>query len=229
MVTPHITVPDQTPFISYTVTGSTSAFRIEWTLFDKTDLRVVVGGAELEQGDFEITGDTGYEGGYPGATVTLDSAVANTTVRIWSEMPPVRINDFTEGGGFPARALNTELDRATARLRDMRLRMQRTPTIARATSGALTAAQAGQMFTNEGASTTLAYTLPAASAGLIFPFAVVAAHTLQILTASGDTIYDATATGTTLSASAIGSIIEVKGTDADTWIVASKNGTWSLA
>jgi hypothetical protein len=228
-ITPHVTVPDQSPFISYTVTSAEDEYRIEWTLFDKTDLRVVVGGRELAQNEFEITGDGGYEGGYPGATVTLDVAVSNTTVRIWSEMPPVRINDFTEGGGFPARALNTELDRATARLRDMRLRMQRTPTLARSTSGALTVAQAGQMWTNEGASGTLAYTLPQASAGLTFSFAVVVAQTLQILSFSGDTIYDATSSGDTLSASAIGCIIELKGTNEDTWLVASKNGTWAVS
>lgn len=229
MPVPHITVPDQNPFVAYTVTTAQADFRIEWTVFDQTDLRIVVGGTELAQADFVIVGDGGYEGGYPGATVTLDVAVSDTTVRIWSEMPPVRINDFNEGAGFPARSLNTELDRATARLRDMRLRLQRTPTLSRATSGALLVSQAGEMRTNEGKTATLAYTLPQAAPGLIFPFAVVAAYSLQVLANSGDAINDAGSTGTTLSSATVGCVIEVRGIDADTWLVASKNGTWALA
>jgi hypothetical protein len=229
MPTPHITVPDQTPLAEFAVTSSEDTFAFSFTYFDATDLRVSAAGVELSQSEFTVVGDTGYEGGYPSGTVTLDVAVANCTVLIWSEMPPVRINDFTEGGGMPARALNTELDRATARLRDMRLRQQRIPTLARATSGALTAAQAGQVWTNQGQSGTMAYTLPQASAGLIFPFAVVAAYTLQIVAHNGDTIYDATSSGTTLSASAVGCVSELKGTDDGTWMVTSKNGTWALS
>lgn len=219
----HITVPDDDPFVEFAVTSSEDEFDFTFTYFDETDLRVTVNSVELAQSAFEVVGTPGYEGGYPGGTVTLDTPVSNSTVRIWSEMPPARVNDFLEGPGFPARSLNTELDRLTARARDVRLRFQRTPVLAFALDHTLTADEAGQIFTNQGKVATYTYTLPAASAGLIFPFAVVAAFSLVIDAAGSDTVGGAGS----LSNAAIGSMITIRGFDDGLWLVESSSGTWA--
>lgn len=225
----HITVPDQSPFLETTVTVSQTNFAFTFTYFDKTDLRVSVGSVELTQDDFEVNGTPGYEGGYPGGTVVLDVAVTSTTVRIWSEMPPVRVNDFNEGAGLPARAANTELDRLTARQRDMRLRLQRVPVLSfSGSSKTLVASDAGQLFTNDGKVATFTYTLPSASAGLIFAFAVNAAYALHAVCAGNDTISYSGASGTDIHALALGCYLELEAVSDTLWVVRAVNGTWSL-
>lgn len=219
----HITVPDDDPFVEFAVTSAEDEFAFTFTYFDATDLRVMVNSVELPQFDFTVVGTPGFEGGYPGGTVTLDVAVSNSKVRIWSEMPPARVNDFLEGPGFPARSINTELDRLTARARDVRLRFRRTPVIAFLIDHTLSADDAGQIFTNEGSTATLTYTLPAASAGLVFTFAVVAAFGLVLDAAGSDTVGGAGS----LSNAAISSIIVIRGMDSGLWLVESSSGTWA--
>lgn len=214
----HITVPDQTPSADFAVTSPQSSFAISFTVFDKTDLRVTVNSVEVEQADFDFFGTLGFEGGYPGGIVTFGSSVSNSVVRIWSEMPPARTNDFLEGAGLPARSINTELDRLTARARDIRLRFQRTPTLAFATDHTLTEDEAGQLFTNEGASGTRNFTLPPASAGLRFEFAVVVAFSLVVKSSTGTALF---------TGAAIGDIIAIRGFDDGTWKVESSAGSWS--
>lgn len=219
----HITVPDETPSADFTVTSAEDTFAITWTVFDQTDLRVTVNGGELLQSEFAFTGTPGYEGGYPGGDVVLNTPVSSSEVRIWSEMPPARVNDFLEGTGVPARSINTELDRLTARMRDVRLRFQRTPVIAHTINHTLTADEAGQIFSNEGASATVNYTLPPASAGLEFTFAVTVAHSLGAVAHSGETVGGAA----NLSNAAIGSMLKIRGFDDGTWSVESSSGTWA--
>lgn len=219
----HITVPDQNPNADFAVDDAQSDFVIAFTVFDQTDLRVTVNGAELLQSEFTFVGTPGYEGGYPGGTVTLDTPVTSSTVRIWSEIPPSRTNDFLEGTGMPARALNTEMDRLTARARDMRLRFQRTPVIAHTTDHTLDETEAGQIFTNEGASGAITYTLPPASAGLSFGFAVVVAQYLNI-EADGD---DEIGGSASASGGALGDMIFLRGFDDGTWKLESSAGSWS--
>lgn len=218
----HITVPDETPSADYAVTLAQDTFIFDFTFFDQTDLRVTVNGIELQQEEFSVVGDPGYEGGYPGGTLTLNEPVADSTVRIWSDMPPARVNDFLEGTGLPARAVNTEMDRLTARMRDMLLRMQRIPVIAFALDQTLDEDDAGQIITNEGASGALTYTLPPASAGLKFGFAVVVAQDLEIAADSGETVGGASS----LTASDIGAMMFIRGFDDGTWLIESQTGTW---
>jgi hypothetical protein len=224
---PHITVPDQIPLNEFVVTGADATFDINFTFFDKSDLRITVDNVELAQDAFEIVGTPGLEGGYPGGTVTLDVAVSSCTVLIWSEIPPVRVTDFTEGGGLPTRAANTEFDRLTARARDLRLRAQRTPVLTFNAPTVIALEDCGQLFTNLG--TVAGYTLPPASAGLTIEFAIVRAATLTIGADGTDTIRDVSSSGTAISASAIGSILRLICLTGESWSVASKNGTWAVA
>jgi hypothetical protein len=220
----HITVPDQTPSADFAVTSSQSDFAISFTVFDQTDLRVTVNGQELLQADFTFVGTPGYEGGYPGGTVTLDTPVTSSAVRIWSEIPPARVNDFLEGPGVPSRSINTEFDRITARMRDMRLRMERAPVIAHSSDHTLEETEAGQVFTNEGASATVTFTLPPCTSGLKYPFAVVVAHSLVISRDGSDTIGGSAASS--LTGTGIGSMIVLRGTDSGIWLIESQTGTW---
>src|SRR5262245_17757850 len=119
MPNPHITVPDETPLAEFVVSVSTDTFAFTFVFFDRDDLKVTVNDQLLESDEYAVTGNTGYEGGYVGGTVVLDDAVTSGTVRIYSDLPPVRLHDFLEGSGFRATAVNTEIDRLTARQRDM--------------------------------------------------------------------------------------------------------------
>lgn len=229
MPNPHITVPDETPFVEYVVTSSTTDFPFSFTFFDRDDLRVSVDDEELDDADFEVTGTTGYEGGYPGGTVVLDVAVDDVVVKIWSDIAPVRANDFLEGGGFRATPVNTEYDKLTARQRDTRLRFQRITTLSSSTSASLAATDMGTLRTNKAASGTITYTLPSASSGLHAWFAVVNAYTLNITVDSDDEIFDDGDSGATMASSTVGSIFHLIGTDNGTWVVDSKNGTWVLS
>lgn len=214
----HITVPDETPSVDFAVTLLQDTFVFDFTYFDQTDLRVTVNGKELQQIEFDTVGDPGFEGGYPGGALTLAVPVENSTVRIWSEVPPARVNDFLEGPGFPARSINTEFDRLWAWARDMRLRLQRTPVLTSLIDRTLTDEDAGQIWTNEGNAASLTYTLPLASSGLEFTFAVVVAFSLVINDSDDDTLY---------TGSGIGSIIRLRGMDDGTWLVESSTGTWA--
>lgn len=229
MPNPHITVPDEEPLKEYDVVVSRSEFPFTFTFFDRDDLRVTVNDRQLDADEYEVTGTTGYEGGYPGGTVTLDVAVTNSSVRIYSDLPPVRLNDFLEGGGFRATPVNTEIDRLTARQRDTRLRFQRIPTFSDSTDRPLVNADMGALWTNKAASGAIDLTLPPASAGLHVWFAVVNAFALNIVCNADDEIDDDGATGTEMLSSTVGSIFHLICVDTGTWVVDSKNGTWALS
>jgi hypothetical protein len=113
----HVTVPDQATVTTYSVTTSQSVFSFPWTVFAKADIRIRVGSTELAQSAFTFTGTPGTEGGFAGGTVTLNTAVSSTTVRIWRQVIPARTGDFG-AGPVATRDLNTELDRLTAMNQD---------------------------------------------------------------------------------------------------------------
>lgn len=228
MPNPHITVPDETPFAEFDVTASTSSFAFTFTFFDRDDLRVTVNDEELDDDEFEVTTTTAYEGGYVGGTVVLGVAIANSNLKIWSDIPPARTNDFLEGGGFRATPVNTEIDRLTARQRDMRLRFQRIPTFSSSIDRAIRSSEMGCQWTNNAASGAIEYTLPAASAGLHAWFAVANALSMTVSAHSDDTIYGTSSTGTELASSAVGSILHLVSPVTGVWVVETQNGTWAL-
>lgn len=114
---PHITVPDESTVTTYTVTSAQSVFSVPWTCFDKTDIQVLVGSSLLAQSAFSFVGNPGTEGGFDGATITLLSAVSNTTVTIYRDIIVQRTEDFGVGP-VSSRDRNTALDRLTAMIQD---------------------------------------------------------------------------------------------------------------
>lgn len=113
----HITVPDESTVTTFAVTASQSVFSIPWTCFAKTDIQVLVGGAALLQTDFTFVGNPGTEGGFDGATITLNTPVSSITVIIYRAIIVQRTEDFG-AGPVSSRDRNTALDRLTAMIQD---------------------------------------------------------------------------------------------------------------
>jgi len=113
----HITVPDESTVTTFAVTASQSVFSIPWTCFDKTDIGIFVNGVALLQTDFTFVGNPGTEGGFDGATITLNVAVSSSTVIIYRAIVVQRTEDFG-AGPVSSRDRNTALDRLTAMIQD---------------------------------------------------------------------------------------------------------------
>lgn len=96
----------------------------------------------------------------------------------------------------------------------------------------LTAAESGTTHTNTGATGTITLTLPAATVGLRYTFAVGAAQELRIDPNGTETISlpstgVAGAAGKYLVADAVGENVELACFVAGTWGVKSYTGTWT--
>jgi len=113
----HITIPDTTPYIQYTVgSASTTDFTIPFAYFADADIVVYVDSAlQTITTDYTIAG-TAVDEGYSGGTVTLTSGVTNVTVTVYRDVGVARTTDFPTNGPFNITQLNTELDTITAQI-----------------------------------------------------------------------------------------------------------------
>jgi hypothetical protein len=112
MATP-ITITEQDTRVDYQVGGTADdTFDIPFEFFESSDIRVSVGGVEQTSG-FTVTG-TSVQGGFSDGTLTLDSAVSDTTVSIWRDIPLSRTSVFPTSGEFSITSLNTQLARIVA-------------------------------------------------------------------------------------------------------------------
>lgn len=92
--------------------------------------------------------------------------------------------------------------------------------------------ESGCTFTNEGASALVAFTLPAAVAGLQYTFICQDADFLSVNAQAGDTIRIAGSVSTgggSKTATAIGDTLSIMAINATEWIATSVNGTWTNA
>ncbi len=88
----------------------------------------------------------------------------------------------------------------------------------------------GKKFTNEGASASVAFTLPTAVANLEYTFYVQDGDGLSVIAAAGDTIRIetlVTAAAGNVSSSTIGSSVTLKAINATEWVAISAIGSWS--
>lgn len=122
----RLTIPDEQTFATFTVTTSTSAFPITFSLFAKADLTVLVSGAALDQSAFTFTGTLLEGGGYDGGTVTLNTAVDDVTVRIERNVAPARASNFAPASSVPVRSVDQALNRLTANAQDLKRRLDET-------------------------------------------------------------------------------------------------------
>lgn len=96
---------------------------------------------------------------------------------------------------------------------------------------ALTAADSGKLFTNEGAAAEVEFNLPAAAPGLEFSFVVQDVDGVQVNAAAGDTIRIAasvSAAAGLIEATAIGNAVKLKAINATEWVATSVVGTWTV-
>lgn len=125
----HVTVPATTPSAEFTVGGTPTTG--PWTIpayivfFEQADLRVQVGGAELDQADFVVVGNGSGVDGYAGGELTLDSAVSSTTIQVFRDMQLGRATDFIEGSPLRRADLNTQVDMLAAQMVDLNVRLKR--------------------------------------------------------------------------------------------------------
>jgi hypothetical protein len=96
----------------------------------------------------------------------------------------------------------------------------------------VTAAQTGDVFTNEGAGAEVNHNLPTAVAGLIYTFVVQAAQNLRVTAAAGDTIRVAGsvsgAAGNIVNAT-VGGTVTILAINATEWIaLGAPAGTWTV-
>jgi hypothetical protein len=84
------------PIVEYRVgSGERDTFPISFRVMEQQNLRVAIDDEELDQTDFTFTGRrNGNLPGYDGGIVTLDTAITDCIVRIWSDPVPVRTTDF---------------------------------------------------------------------------------------------------------------------------------------
>ena len=97
----------------------------------------------------------------------------------------------------------------------------------------LTASESGTWHTNTGAAGTITFTLPVATVGLRYGFAVGVAQVLAVdpngsQTISAPTTGVPSAAGKNVSADAIGEMIEIACLIAGNWSVLRAVGTWTV-
>jgi hypothetical protein len=93
----------------------------------------------------------------------------------------------------------------------------------------VTAAESGRLFTNEGATASVTFSLPTAVAGLTYTFVVQDADGIIVDAATGDTIQVAasvSATSGNATSTTIGSSLTLTAINATEWVATSMLGSW---
>jgi hypothetical protein len=121
-----------TPRVSYTASGSQTAFTIPFEFFSVSDIKVYNGTTLLTYeatpsaaNKYSIAGtasasDSAYEFG-AGGTITLggSGATAGNIITIIRDISIERTSDFSASGTFDITSLNTDLDKVYAKLADI--------------------------------------------------------------------------------------------------------------
>ncbi|MFI8683194.1 hypothetical protein ACIGFJ_12605 [Brevundimonas diminuta] len=115
----RLTIPDEPTSIEFTVTAAQSEFPISFSLFSKADLKVRVGGANIQQSAFTFTGTLLEGGGYKGGVVRLNTPVSSTSVRVSRRVKPVRPSNFPSQNSVPVRTVDMEFNKVVAQQQDV--------------------------------------------------------------------------------------------------------------
>lgn len=103
---------------------------------------------------------------------------------------------------------------------------------ARTSATSPAASDSRTLYTNEGTSSQVGFTLPGAVAGLEYTFVVQDADGIQITAASGDTIRvgaSVSTSGGTATSSTIGDSLQIVALNTTEWFATSVVGSWTLA
>jgi len=124
---PHVTIPDvATESVFVVTTSTTGPFTFSFSYFASSDIRVAFGGVEIASANFTVTPTVTADSGFEGGSVTLVSAVANGSLRVWRDVPVSRTTDFPTAGPFNVTALNTWIDKLYAILQQIKTTFSRT-------------------------------------------------------------------------------------------------------
>lgn len=115
----QLTIPDEVTAATYTVVATQTVFPFSFAVFSKADLHFSVGGIELQQSDFTLSGTLLSGGGYQGGTVTLNVGVSATSCVLWRETGKSRTTNFTPASSVSVRDIDTALNRAMSISQDI--------------------------------------------------------------------------------------------------------------
>ena len=99
------------------------------------------------------------------------------------------------------------------------------------TPKALTAIQTNSIWTNEGASAEINFTLPNAGGGNVFTFIVANVNGIKVTAAAGDTIRilgNVSAAAGTIEAATVGDTLTIAAINATEWVATASHGTWTV-
>lgn len=116
----QLTIPDETTAQAYVVSAAQTVFPFSFAVFAKADLHFSVGGVELLQTDFSLSGTLCDGGGYQGGTITLNTPVSATTCLLWRETTAARSSNFSPSPSVPVRDIDVALNRLAAMGQDFR-------------------------------------------------------------------------------------------------------------
>jgi hypothetical protein len=110
----HVTVPVTTRRVTYTASAAVGPYAFNYTVFSEDDLAVTVDGvAKVLTVDYTVSLTGGFDGGYPGGTITFGSAQTGEVV-IDGDTTMGRLTDFPNSGPLSMISLNTDLDKRAA-------------------------------------------------------------------------------------------------------------------
>lgn len=124
----HVKIESRPFPVTYTVTGARDTFDFSGPFWAPADIIVLVNGVALLPADFTVVGNFIQDGdtivgAYGGGTVVLDVAVSNCAVQIERLVVATRESDYGTTGPLPQNALNSDLDKLTAREQDIIARL----------------------------------------------------------------------------------------------------------
>lgn len=108
----------------------------------------------------------------------------------------------------------------------------RAPIVAHTSAVTLLSTDSGGVYTNVGATTLVALTLPGAAAGLTYEFACMDTDGLRITAAAGDNIRisgSVSSSGGTATSTTVGTTLKLTALDSTNWVADYVTGTWALA
>lgn len=124
----HVKITSRRFPVGFTVTTARDTFDFEGPFWAAADIIVQVDGVALDPSDFTVMGNFIQDGdvivgAYGGGTVLLNSAVSNCALTIERFIVDTRESDYGTTGPLPQNALNSDLDKLTARDQDIAARL----------------------------------------------------------------------------------------------------------
>lgn len=150
-----VTIPDEDGIKTVVIgAGGASSATFDASYFEESDIVVYYRDDTAttptfvtwsNPSDFTVTGNAGTEGGYEGGTINfVAGTLTNITLVIEVSVPYTRTSNLNATGPFPMSALNLDLSRAVAMIRQLKELLDRVVKVANTDSGTLTLPEASE-------------------------------------------------------------------------------------